>query len=292
MAKSSSSNIRALLLRMHSLHASNEMVKKSLGMNPDEHIEEDVGAEHQRISSFLNVAESRNSAEQGESNGLSDMPSLHHLVTQSDWLKYTNVPEFHRQLRSLPIDQIQKIADDPSWLKVAIVRNPFFRLASAYIEKIQSKKMELPGYPNGKIPTFAEYINIITTVEDAKQLSDHFREQSSLCGFDYIDYNYIIQVEHDFQQHFRCIAHKAGFLRLVDSGWGDDGTASLFSVRFGHERGNHAHFNDSDLYTHDLAKKVYMRYIKDFVWFGYKPDLFEMTLANQTHSSFALSGSI
>jgi len=152
---------------------------------------------------------------------------------------------------------------------------------SGYQEKVKSGKVRVARLPEGVNATFEQFVDAISSAKYHHEVNEHFRPQSSLCGFDYIDYDYIIQIEKNLEQQVRCIAKKAGFLHLVDSGWGPNGDQSLFSLRFGHERTlpDNAAGEDGDkyrkdkmLYNRELVRKVYLKYITDFVWFQYRAE--------------------
>ncbi|KAA8496409.1 hypothetical protein FVE85_0138 [Porphyridium purpureum] len=171
----------------------------------------------------------------------------------------------HKELRTQDHDEIEAVASDPSWLKIAIVRHPFTRLLSAYREKILQGKFRrmskpLPGISENS--TFTQFLDALSA-RSAGMLNEHFRDQASLCGFPYMDHYLILQLE-KLKPGLRCVARVMGFSDYVESGWGPNGTDSMFDVSFGHEvRGS---------ITKDMAPnfmQVIERFNRDFSWFGY-----------------------
>eukprot|EP00183_Erythrolobus_madagascarensis_P003752 CAMPEP_0185854146 /NCGR_PEP_ID=MMETSP1354-20130828/21471_1 /TAXON_ID=708628 /ORGANISM="Erythrolobus madagascarensis, Strain CCMP3276" /LENGTH=279 /DNA_ID=CAMNT_0028555835 /DNA_START=10 /DNA_END=849 /DNA_ORIENTATION=+ len=176
----------------------------------------------------------------------------------------------HVELQSLPRQEIERIANDPAWLKVAFVRNPYTRVLSGYLEKV---KRGILGVGKATASsTFEHFVDELVT-RSPRYLNEHFRDQSDMCSFNFLQYDVIGKIE-SLRDDLRCVASAKGFLDAVDYGWakgypkGNDG---LLDISTSHE--TRASAKIREYYTDDIAAKVYSRFRTDFEAFHYPQEL-------------------
>jgi len=180
------------------------------------------------------------------------------------WTKNAQIKRAHLELRMLPVDEIERIRTDPSWLKVAFVRNPYTRALSAYLDKLVLGKMRVGSA--GSKATFAQFVDELVQHKPGL-LNEHFRDQVDMCAFNAVSYDIIgktEQLEHDL----RCVSSARGLEHAVTSGWG---RRSLVAMSTGHE--THANRLLHQYYTPQIAAKLFARFRDDFLAFGYPPEL-------------------
>ena len=143
---------------------------------------------------------------------------------------------------------------------LTVVRNPFTRLLSGYLDKIVSKiddepdvykRFMLPRRPND----FADFVAMICDKPDSK-VDIHFRLQSYANLFDYITYDHIGTVE-TLKQDFGIFSEKV---------FGQD-YSHFVSQKADHSQ--NAVERLKHYYTPALIECVVDRFYEDFVNFGY-----------------------
>ena len=145
----------------------------------------------------------------------------------------------------------------------SIVRNPFTRILSAYLDKIASDKKEkrhlllcMGHFENVPI-AFGEFIDFICR-QNSQEMDSHYAPQVSLMQLDYIPYVRIGCVE-DMDNSLAAIM-AAGY----------SGTLTAMNDFRPHRTG--AASRVAQYYTADLAAKVRGRFRADFDRFGYSHD--------------------
>mmetsp|Transcript_6429 Transcript_6429/g.17226 ORF Transcript_6429/g.17226 Transcript_6429/m.17226 type:complete len:284 (-) Transcript_6429:100-951(-) len=174
----------------------------------------------------------------------------------------------HVELRDLPAMEIERIAKDPSWLKVAFVRNPYTRILSAYLEKVKRGIISV-----GRATADSSFDFFVDELVARRSLNEHFRDQSDMCSFNYVSYDVIGKIE-TLRDDLRCVASALGFLDAIDGGWSKSypaGRDALLEVSTSHE--TRASDRVREYYTDDIAAKVYRRFHADFEAFHYRPEL-------------------
>ncbi|KAA8494812.1 Carbohydrate sulfotransferase 11 [Porphyridium purpureum] len=178
-----------------------------------------------------------------------------------------------QELRLLKPRERQSIINDPSWFKVAVVRNPYTRVLSAYLEKILQGKFHFQNAKDVKSIddwTFEKYVEALITYPNV--LNEHFREQATMCAFRYIEYDVIAKIE-TLRHDLECIGNVSGFGHAVRSGWARNLKSgdSAFDFTTGHE--SKARTKMTDYYTPELQRKIYERFRVDFEAFDYPYEL-------------------
>lgn len=162
---------------------------------------------------------------------------------------------------------VDRLLNNPEYFVFCFVRNPYTRLLSAYLEKIENNKaakseiLSVMGVdPNdlAKRVTFEQFVDMICKL-DTIEMNPHWRIQYYQTFQNVIDYDYIGRLE-----YFSDDA--AYVLRRFSDNYKD----YFQSVAV------HATKSNSILqqYYHDhIMEKVYNKYIKDFEFFGYDKDI-------------------
>lgn len=135
------------------------------------------------------------------------------------------------------------------------VRNPFTRLVSCYKNKVYGNRRKFGEYLFGILKEdhgFEDFAGKVIRIPDF--LADqHFKSQ----------YSFI------YQNH-KCLADFVGKMETMEKSYAE--------IQKKYELGELKHYNVTaddnwmDYYTVPLAKKVYRRYRKDFIKFGYKEE--------------------
>mmetsp|Transcript_1368 Transcript_1368/g.2494 ORF Transcript_1368/g.2494 Transcript_1368/m.2494 type:complete len:348 (-) Transcript_1368:27-1070(-) len=185
----------------------------------------------------------------------------------STWTTFAQVRHAHLQLKNLTRSEIERVINDESWLKIAVVRNPYTRILSAWLDKVASGKIRIGKLSHNS--TFQDYVRVLEKTR-AWELNEHIRDQIYMCGFNAIDYTVIAKTE-TLREDLECISSALNFTSLIQSGWGAKGKSELLKSRTGHETG--ANRKLEAYYTPELASIVYNRYRADFDAFGYSKQL-------------------
>jgi len=182
--------------------------------------------------------------------------------------------DFSQQVHFLQADQV---------FRFAFVRDPFERVLSAYLSKIDKP---LSGYcydnrkPNS-VPPKAEIISIVTqrSIDENTDFSmrigfesfvdaicqqkpadmdPHWKPQRDVIMPDKISYDFIGRLE-QFNTDFEHIMKRIGIANVVIPGYSENRTKSESNLK--------------RYYTTDLKYKIYEKYETDFKEFGYEVDL-------------------
>ena len=122
-------------------------------------------------------------------------------------------------LESLPLNEVARIGCDPTWTRLAFVRNPYARLQSKYVDKIINDKHShpnrvplAPGEPiHGakwvRKVSFAELVRRMRERSEAVRAGryplpvggdgndEHFRAMSNFCGIRHLPYRHVYYEE-------------------------------------------------------------------------------------------------
>lgn len=172
-----------------------------------------------------------------------------------------------------PGDIDRLMADLMNKYVFTVVRNPYAKLLSAYLDKIaklQAKveaevpderinRFSLPEVPG----SFAEFVEMVCMQSD-KEVDLHWAGQSYKTLFDFVKYNHIGHFE-DLETHFDRIAARFSRARPKLENKALHATSASRRIQ--------------EFYTETLAEKVHDRYREDFAIFGYSADLFSGDLA-------------
>ena len=143
------------------------------------------------------------------------------------------------------------------------VRNPFTRLLSAYLDKIQGNKPEKqyillhrgenPTELNREL-TFSDFVCAVCE-QPIANMNSHWRLQYYLTYQRTMDYSFIGRFEH-FEEDLQCI------LRRIDPG---------FMAYWASETRHATRTTElvDQYYSEELKEKVYLKYKEDFDHFGY-----------------------
>jgi len=178
-----------------------------------------------------------------------------------------------QRLSSLSTKQIAMILSSPDWFRFCFVRNPYYRLFSAYKSKIlnyldpqyqwvRDKIRSSCGYPlrDGRpagMVTFRDYVDFVEARLDSVP-DAHWARQTDILAIDLVPYDFVGRFER-FQQDFEHVLRR---LRAPDNV-----LATRTEVMNPTTPMYHA-----AAYDHELADHVYRMYEADFTTFGYERD--------------------
>lgn len=169
-----------------------------------------------------------------------------------------NYGEIHKESKKLGfvvnnINNNQKV-----FYGFTFVRNPFERLVSLYINKFEDiEKIEKIGFEYAKYLggifdeniSFSTFIDVVSTIPD--RLSErHFISQHYLISNSALDMDFIGKME-SINDDYQLVAQKYGLPSLP-------------------HKNKSASYEYKSYYTKELLEKVYHRYEKDILNFGYK----------------------
>lgn len=172
----------------------------------------------------------------------------------------------------LGISHFNELIRDPSFVKWAVVRNPFARALSGYLDKVCRG---MPPFENirGKVAllrdveperivhsevTFEEFCCALELFDEPRQFDQHWRPQyQHICG-DIIPYTFIGKLE-TLDSDSAKLERLLGFSGLSFSGGSSHATGSTDAIgKYYNER------------CHQIIKKIYG---EDFSAFDYSEDL-------------------
>lgn len=152
----------------------------------------------------------------------------------------------------------------------SIVRNPYSRVLSAYLDKIAGDKKEKRqlllsmGFAQNTPVTFAEFVDFISR-QNPREMEAHYAPQAYLMQIDYLPYARIGSVE----------AIDESISGIVSTAYGIHPKDSAGDFR-PHRTGASSML--SQYYSPGLAAKIRDRFSVDFDRFGYSTDLAEAHL--------------
>lgn len=129
----------------------------------------------------------------------------------------------HSTYTSNTLSKMRSAIDDKSVPRYLVVRNPYSRLLSGYIDKILNNKEAQfmpPGFKiNGSFPDFVEKLIRHHRKTSLRDFNDHFRLMTTSCllprGF---EYDYILPLEH-FQFWYEPMAVAMDLVAVSRTGW-------------------------------------------------------------------------
>ena len=194
-----------------------------------------------------------------------------YLITKSKYYVYFRVPKCatrtilnylhqHTQIdfgfpRHTKLNTGRNIRYDKSWddlLKFAFVRNPWERLVSAYIDKIQGDSLvqgiQLKNYKK-KYNTFNKMVQFIKSAK-LEELNEHFNSQTNLLPLNKLDF---IGKFENLQKDFNTVCDKIGIPRQ-----------ELPHIN------KSKHKSYTEYYDDETRQIVAEKYAKDIEYFGYE----------------------
>ena len=119
-------------------------------------------------------------------------------------------------LHDLPENQIRQVLFDSSYRRFCIVRNPYARLVSAWVDKIRQVEpafelicCEILRHARNAerhaVPTFREFVSWVVETNDPNSCDIHWRPQQNLLYPDLINYGFVLKFEdlyNDLQRFF------------------------------------------------------------------------------------------
>lgn len=165
-----------------------------------------------------------------------------------------------------PIDDIDLVAKalaSPDWFRFAFVRNPFTRLVSCYVQKIQRSSDQRPrllpvlGLPaDAPTPSFAEFVRRVADQDDAVR-DIHWASQHHLLRPDLVKYDFVGRMERMAED----LAHVCERLSITPLQ-----PLDLKINRVGGIETVASHYDDA------LQRLVVSTFARDFEAFGYDPE--------------------
>ena len=192
-----------------------------------------------------------------------------------DWRADTHAPEtsglsYLSQLRGAAA---AAALADPFRLRVAVVRSPFARVLSAYLNK-----RDAAGLP----PTFGRFLREVIDgrCEALYWYAEHWMPQSQFGGLRSIEYDFVGHVE-DMAEWGDALLRRTGLYDASRSGWGGaEGTFFHGSKTIGATATGAANLM-TKYYTPELVELVMDNYYEDVVRFGYYENYLELLAAVQ-----------
>mmetsp|Transcript_22864 Transcript_22864/g.71009 ORF Transcript_22864/g.71009 Transcript_22864/m.71009 type:complete len:330 (-) Transcript_22864:142-1131(-) len=188
-----------------------------------------------------------------------------------------------KQLKHYGRKEAAMIMTDPTWTKVALVREPLERLLSAYLDKISGMQdapeqlklysSELFGWPPGALKDmpFSEFVDRIAIADLENNLDDHWAKQHQECGLGYWGplYDKII-----YMKSGGCSKEEM-MKMLVDTAKKNsldplelDRVSDTFQVSRGHISGHATHKGNTEWYTEEVYHQALQVYGADYAYFN------------------------
>jgi hypothetical protein len=106
---------------------------------------------------------------------------------------------------------------DPTYLRFVIVRNPYLRVLSGFLNRIE-KNLLYPEYKG----SFSQFIDFLNNKSSLKEVNPHFWEQSRFCNLSSIPFHLELKAE-QVQSWFGCLTHIFGDAGMqLCNGWETD----------------------------------------------------------------------
>ena len=198
-------------------------------------------------------------------------------ILQQQELKGTNfqVKNIHDRLDSPLIAPFQltpahfeSLLDSPDFFRFTFVRNPFTRLLSCYLDRVQALRSvprkqvaEVLGRPVEEEISFADFVAAVSRL-DPLQMNEHFRPQWALASPDVVDYGFI--------GRFESLA--VDLRHVLERIWPNRGADIDTSVNLSPKKTS-ADERLGSFYTPELIRTVAAIYADDFGIFDYEPSI-------------------
>ncbi len=179
---------------------------------------------------------------------------------------YVHYFEFLPLLNARQVGDFKAFVQRKDIFKFCFVRNPFTRLLSCYLDKIQKRKPENTtlmietglGLYSEKVLSFEEFIEAIIA-QPIRHMNPHWRTQYYITFQEGIQYDLIGRFER-FESDLRAVSEQIG----IDFD-------RYYLTQTSHATGASAQLEA--FYTPDLVKKVVTKFEIDFDYFGYSKEL-------------------
>jgi len=187
------------------------------------------------------------------------------IVTWQDNLAHNpakNGLQYIADIAKQSTQEAEALLNDPRVYTFVIVRSPYTRLLSGWLDK--------RGFPQFKLPqTFPAFVYWAVRQTD-DQINEHFKPMTSFCGMtEGLRFDAVYRIE-EIGTWGPQLVRKLNITDSTATGWGGSFFRSKNQV--------HNHFSDQRLteyYTDELMRVVAERYRKDFEVLGYDPNVLE-----------------
>lgn len=118
------------------------------------------------------------------------------------------------------LQQISTALADAKVPRIRIVRNPYSRLLSGYIDKFEKEKMKAVGFDPNSENGFFNFLKALTDPRRNSPVRNniHFALQSKICSANYLRYDYYLPVE-QIDDWYTPLVEGIGLQNTVSSGW-------------------------------------------------------------------------
>ena len=188
-------------------------------------------------------------------------------------------------LKALPLTAQDRLLNDPAVTSFVIVRNPFTRVLSGWLDKAFLKVPDggtpRPYFLNGghrALPTnFSEFLRLLKLTPQAS-LDPHFMPMSSFCGLATAG----MKVDHVFKLENistwgPALVRKLGLEKFIDDAWETSHRGGFFPAENGNEErtGHNHHASEQIRSYYRAADAAIVREVfeADFELFGYSDAL-------------------
>lgn len=171
----------------------------------------------------------------------------------------------------LPPNLLDEVLNSGRYFRFAFVRNPYSRLLSCYLDRIQrirsrprkqlEKYLAARGVEAGEI-NFSVFVHAVCE-QSSPQQNSHWRAQVDDILYDHIEYDFIGRFEHLWDD-------MAEVSRRI---WGEVRPQMANPDVNKSPRVTNADSRLAEYYTPELADRVYERFYRDFMAFGYEREL-------------------
>ncbi len=181
-------------------------------------------------------------------------------------------------LADVTTEERHRLLNSPGVTRFCVVRNPYARLASAWINKIRMPRQAFVGLreqihasagrtPDTTVaPPFADFVHWLAAgaPQSIRQGDVHWRRMSDLVLWNTISYTHVLRAESLVED-----------LQPVLDALGHDASAGDLIAR--HTANVSRPYDWKELYDHELAAEVHRLYEPDFANFGYDPESWQWT---------------
>lgn len=172
------------------------------------------------------------------------IPKSASSVFQQLFLKFSGDPDYdadpwHKpgivSLSKYPLDQAQKLLEDPNWVRAIVLRDPFERLISAYLHKIDADppyQIGVKGEVVGHYPRdLGSFLDLIANSDGICQGNPHWNPQVGF--FPSIDvFNHVIDFRQLRSQGQMFVKKIGAWEEHGASGWGPDRTGEFLATNW------------------------------------------------------------